>query len=543
MCAHKVRSELRKMRRSFLLFVLVCFQSAAAREACLLISRATWDSLTDRPAHGLSWLPTKQKSKRREPAPDRKRSRRMESFVVTHEKPTIVDIAASSSLQRNDESIAVSELGAFKPWPAIRVIESRIGGTAQLIAIHCARRTPKSGEFKFLITEIAGWVRCCEQTVRRMMPEIINAGLLTRKRTRDGYVYTWSRDAYGGADVGARRENILFQASHLHGGWDSVSEATVEQMLVEAYSEKWNSKYASPSARGLPSSKGKAAISPNASRIIVSDLIFAAQKHRDLRDKPVEALRETIRLTLMAYFENPGYDGKWLVNNQHPLDAMSRDMALLMSRLFKLKVYREAPAEVEARVPQVDRAAAAIHEHSCLCGEQATRVWFAPENSAGRQNVYTCSKKECSPARIKQEATNETRLGSTNDRAMDVQEVHLGGDTNAAPVAKPMGQGLDVSRPRFDPAKMPAVRRNPATNKPVLTATPEASRVKLIFEKYPSLRAVPCHVVQGLLDVVPEERLTKMAPHAAAEFSRQTLSEQQLAAKLFKFCIELSDAA
>ena len=98
--------------------------------------------------------------------------------------------------------------GPFRPWgPVARLIQARFKGTTQLVAFQLARHTQRDGVCRMtgaLMAEITGYH---QDTCREAMAEVVKAGLLTAKKTRDGYVYRWSREAYTGAGVALRSGN------------------------------------------------------------------------------------------------------------------------------------------------------------------------------------------------------------------------------------------------------------------------------------------------------------------------------------------------
>ena len=120
------------------------------------------------------------------------------------DEPTTGDRGSSSADTAGDAE-QTPQLGHFRPWgPVARLIQTRFKGTTQLIAFQLARHTQRDGICHMtgpLMSEITGYH---EDTCRQAMADVVKAGLVTAKKTRDGYVYTWSRDAYTGAGVALR---------------------------------------------------------------------------------------------------------------------------------------------------------------------------------------------------------------------------------------------------------------------------------------------------------------------------------------------------
>lgn len=319
--------------------------------------------------------------------------------------------------------------------------------------------------------------------------------------------------------------------------WDAIHHSDIERWLVERYLAKRQKKYGAPG--GLPSSLRKAQLSVSSARAIIPDLVWAAKKRNDC-EKPVDAIVATIELVLELYFRNPGADGKWLRDNEHPLEVMHRDLATIMSQVFRHKSYREPVVDTESSVPRIDIAAANVSAHKCECGQQATRIWYSPTGS-----IYSCVKRECSPA-AKLEVPRETRLGENQHGPVGLPEVQRGSETEAASLEQQVVDRVLDSRPRFDPAKMPTVSRQSDTGKPILkpvvALSPEASRVKAIMAKYPKFEAVPDHVVQGLLEVTSADNLTLIL-RRAAKACDSGLPPAKLAAWLFKFVVDNNTAA
>ena len=101
--------------------------------------------------------------------------------------------------------------GKFKPWgPVARLIQARFGGTTQLVAFQLARHTPPDGVCHMTAPVMAKITKWSEVTCRDALAEIVahESKLVARKRTRDGYVYTWSREAYTGVGVAGRGQKF-----------------------------------------------------------------------------------------------------------------------------------------------------------------------------------------------------------------------------------------------------------------------------------------------------------------------------------------------
>lgn len=125
------------------------------------------------------------------------------------EDDTADDLAPSSGTRgAKGPSIAKCEdappisLPPFSEYTTRKVIDAKLKQGAQLVAIRLAWKTKKNGKVKLSMPELSEQTGYDRKTLGRIMGKIVESGLLTRKRTRDGYVYTWTRLAYNVAEVG-----------------------------------------------------------------------------------------------------------------------------------------------------------------------------------------------------------------------------------------------------------------------------------------------------------------------------------------------------
>lgn len=443
------------------------------------------------------------------------------------EEPITAKDAASSILQGPSDKAHTPLDVVFKPWPAVRIIEHRLKGFAQLIAIHCARRTPKSGSFKFRHSEMAEWAGCSEHTVARLMPTIITSGLLERKRTRDGYVYRWTTAAYGSADGPTTSDKSLRSGVLIGADTDSSAAerlAVAERLLVVRYLQKRKSKYGAHPK--LPSSQHLATISQQSRDVVLPDIVFAASQRTDCENFDA-ALERTIDAVLGFYFANDG-SGDWLKNHHHPLDAMRRDMPKIMSLVFKLKAYR-AP---EIRDEKLERISSDVSAHKCACGEQATRYWLGREGNR-ESGAYTCSKRECGPlADGDGDEHNETRLGEKQHRAVDVSQLRGANREETAPVGIELVHALFDSRASNGVGEMPPVPRKNAA-KPARQKSPHLGRLMAIFGRFERCKDISEDVIDGLLELFEPDDLIRVVPEAARQLP-QGQTTAQLKAWFFK---------
>lgn len=110
------------------------------------------------------------------------------------------------SSERSFNGKTESPLPTFNKAATIAICEKRLKWGAQLIAIQIARRTRRDGTFQWKLERIGELVGCSKNTVTQTIDEIVEAGLMTKRKTNTGCVYAWTLAAYKGADVGADRD-------------------------------------------------------------------------------------------------------------------------------------------------------------------------------------------------------------------------------------------------------------------------------------------------------------------------------------------------
>lgn len=98
-------------------------------------------------------------------------------------------------------------LPTFNKAATIAVCEQRLQWGAQLVGIQIARRTRRDGTFNWKLERLAKLCGCSSlKTIRSAIDEIVEAGLMTKRKTNTGCVYAWTLAAYKGADVGSSSE-------------------------------------------------------------------------------------------------------------------------------------------------------------------------------------------------------------------------------------------------------------------------------------------------------------------------------------------------
>ncbi|TXH50441.1 MAG: hypothetical protein E6Q97_20425 [Desulfurellales bacterium] len=306
----------------------------------------------------------------------------------------------------------------------------------------------------------------------------------------------------------------------------SASErlAKAERLLVVRYLAKRASKYGAPAK--LPSSQQLASISQQTRDAVLPDIVFAALQRTDC-DNFGEAMERTIDAVLGFYFANDGVND-WLKNNQHPLDAMRRDMPKIMSAVFKLKAYRKP----EIRDEKLERISSDVSAHKCACGEQATRFWLGRE---GKRDLgqYTCSKRECSPLwNGDGNERDEARLGEKQLGSVDVPNLRRANREEAAPVGVELVHTLFDSRASNGIGEMPAVPRQKSA-KHTREKSPHLGRVMAIFGRFGRCKDVSEEVVDGLLELFEPDDLIRVVPEAARQLP-QGQTTAQLKAWFFK---------
>ena len=448
------------------------------------------------------------------------------------EESTTPEEAASSVLQRRPDDTPTLPPTPFEWWKALPIIDANLSGSARAVASGLARKTYKSGVKKATLQELSEWSGCkSERTVQRALEKVLASGLLARKRTRDGYVYTWTTAAYGGAQCSSQEHTLTRTAvsanSNVVQGVPLPVEL-VEQRLVHHYLLKRKSKYGAPGT--VPSSKKLALLTQAARETICADIVHATLLRAAHGVELGEALDETCQRALGYFFENPG-DADWLLKHQHPLNAMPRDLPSIMAKLCRLKSY-QPPPETGSKL---DNVLFEVDKHKCACGEKATRFWYGTQDKPGK---YTCSRRECHP--FVGETHVETQLAEGKHGAVDVRDVQGDNQPTTAPMGVELVQTVFNPRPPLETEKMPPVPR-PAgrtiAKRPEKETSPELGRVKRAFERYPALAAIGETTLDGLIDEFNPDTLVRLAPEMARQMPRNQ-TQNQTTAWIFKFALE-----
>lgn len=238
-----------------------------------------------------------------------------------------------------------NDQGRFKPWQAIKVFEKRLPGLVQLAAIHIARRSDGAGIARghcVSVEAIAELLHCTESTASKAIKAVVESGLLTRRLTRDGYVYTWTRDAYNSGGVVSGLDKRCFPNTG-HRMWDNVTPDSVCDELEKLYRGLRGEKYGVP--QDLPLNANYCVMSPKTRAIVGQNLLFAAKKRQG---EPAEALEQTLVLVCKKFLAMAGNDD-FLKKAGHPLEELGRqngrDLARILEDVLKSKPYRPETVE------------------------------------------------------------------------------------------------------------------------------------------------------------------------------------------------------
>jgi hypothetical protein len=102
---------------------------------------------------------------------------------------------------------ATVQLPPFKPWRVAPLLEARLKGIDQHVALVIARHTPLTGRLRTKWHEVAEWSGWGTRSVTRAAKRIIDAGLITCIGFRDGVDIIWTPAAYQAPQVGNSLDN------------------------------------------------------------------------------------------------------------------------------------------------------------------------------------------------------------------------------------------------------------------------------------------------------------------------------------------------
>lgn len=235
-------------------------------------------------------------------------------------------------------------LPPFNKWDTKVVIEAKLKKAPQLLAKSLADKTKRSGKIKISLPELARETGYDRKTLGHIMEEIVESGLLTRKRTREGYVYTWTRLAYNVADVGPRSDMSEYQniASS-----EATDLAALRRDVVGGYTWAWRRHYDIPD--DIKIARDAATISDAQlleMRPHLSDLVTRLPPRDDIELSPVE--RASRRFFSQWCRRNGKND--CLKNARHPLWRLSKqdifeDFATVFAKLAKEQAQRNPVEE------------------------------------------------------------------------------------------------------------------------------------------------------------------------------------------------------
>lgn len=227
--------------------------------------------------------------------------------------------------------------GPFRPWgPVARLIQARFKGTVQHVALQLARHTQRDGVSHMtarLMTTITGYHR---ETCRSALAEIAASGLVVAKKTRDGYVYQWSREAYTGAGVTSRTGNTCSTAS-----WQDLAAPDVDGVILAAWQTLHKDRYKTP--LNLPAARRRSRLTADQQVELRENLQWLAESRQCEGEAPGDALQRSAADVMAAWFERPGREN-WLRDNKHPLARLCEDFADVATALIVRDKAKVAPA-------------------------------------------------------------------------------------------------------------------------------------------------------------------------------------------------------